>query len=154
MLFTIALKGDYLKCCYPSSQKWAALFYNLQSHLHALCHIMVEHTRTLLEHLQQEGKHEGALNFHPMWRNNMKIYYVVLNCNFTPAHRRIIHNCCMFDVENLNSIYNWLRKNNSNYSNTAETDKQNLLMHHWNQRSQLIYFSQGITNQIKLWPFP
>lgn len=29
-------------------------------------HNSVEHTRTLLEHLQQEGKHEGALNFHPM----------------------------------------------------------------------------------------
>ena len=42
--------------------------------------------------------------------------------NFTPAQRQIVRNRCQIDVENFNLVYQWLKENNPNFSNMADSE--------------------------------
>ncbi len=66
-------------------------------------------------------KKVGALNFHSTLTKNKNVY-VVMSGNFRPAQRQIVRNHCQIDLENFNLVYQWLKENNPNFSNMADSE--------------------------------
>ncbi len=42
--------------------------------------------------------------------------------NFTHAQRQIVKSCCQIDVQNFNNVYQWLKENNPNFINKADSN--------------------------------
>ena len=54
-------------------------------------------------------------------KNNSNVY-VVLAGRFTPEQRNIIKQRCLLQVENMKTVFNWLKENNCHYAGMASMD--------------------------------
>lgn len=62
----------------------------------------------------------GVLNFHSNVMKQTKVY-VAMRGDFT-AQRQIVKNPCQIDAHNFNIIYHWLKQNNINFTNIADSE--------------------------------
>lgn len=60
-------------------------------------------------------------NFHSNAMNNLNAY-VVLADRFTTEQRNIIIQWCLIEVENMKTVFNWLKQNNCHYVGMVNMD--------------------------------